>query len=125
MNALQVETDCRARLRQRAKAVKLRMISISASISGKYGAGQQRFSPQRDEAVGIEVPRMQRPEPHLRRLSVGIHRRRSPCEITCSASLIVGPHPQHANDPLLFEHLVYQAVLDIDSTGIRALEIAN
>lgn len=70
INALQVATDCRARPGQSAKAVKLRMMSIPACSSSKYGSGQQRFSPQRDQALGIEVLRMQRPEPHLRRLAL-------------------------------------------------------
>jgi hypothetical protein len=68
MDALEVGTDCGTRRDLTAKTLELRVISIAASISAQHCSSQQRFSPQCDKAFGIEVPRMQRPEPHLRGL---------------------------------------------------------
>jgi hypothetical protein len=69
MNALQVRTDCGTWRRLGAKTLELRMMSITAGVPAENGASEEGFAPQRDEALGIEVPRMQRPEPHLRRLT--------------------------------------------------------
>ena len=79
MNALQVCTDYGTWRRLRAKAPKLWMTSIAASVPAQHRLSQQRLSPQRDEALGIEVLRMQRPKPHLRRLTISVYlsRRRS------------------------------------------------
>jgi hypothetical protein len=70
MNTLQIGIDRGAWCWVRAKTLELWMIPIAASAPAENGAGQQRFSPQCDEALGIEVPWMQRPEPHLRRLTL-------------------------------------------------------
>lgn len=59
VNFLQVATDRETRRGLRAKTVKLRMISIAPSVSAKDCASQQCLSPQGDEALAIEVPRMQ------------------------------------------------------------------
>ena len=69
VNALQVGTDGRTRRGLRAKTLKLWMTSVTASVSAQHCLGQQRLSPQRDQALRIEVLRMQRPKPHLRRLT--------------------------------------------------------
>jgi len=69
MNALQVGTDRGARRRLRAKTLKLRMTPIAASVSAQHCPSQQRLSPQRDEALRIEVSRMQLPKSHLRHLT--------------------------------------------------------
>ena len=50
------------------------------------------------------------------RLPVGRHAGRS---------LVVRPHAQHSNDPLLDENLIHHAVLNIDATRVSAREVAD
>jgi len=64
MNASQVGTDRRTRRSLAVKTLELRVISIAAGVSAQHGSSQQRFSPQCDKALRIEVSRMQRPESH-------------------------------------------------------------
>ena len=59
MNGSQVGADRRARRRVKAKAFELRVMSIAARVPGQHRAGEQRFPPQGDEALGIEVAGMQ------------------------------------------------------------------
>jgi len=40
-------------------------------------------------------------------------------------SFVVGPHANHFYDPLFLQHLINQAVLNIDSPGIRACQISD
>src|SRR6266481_2749279 len=40
-------------------------------------------------------------------------------------SFIMGPHPKHFYDPGFFKDLIYQTVLNIDTAGIRASEVAD
>ena len=42
-----------------AKALELRMESIAAGTAPKHLAREERLAPQRDEALGIEIARMQ------------------------------------------------------------------
>ena len=69
MNTLHIGTDCGTRRRVRAKTLELWMTPITASAPAENGTGQQRFSPQCDEALGSRLPRVQRPESHLGRLT--------------------------------------------------------
>ena len=59
VDALEVGTDCRSRRSLSAKPLELRVTSITPSLSAKHGSSQQRFSPQCDKALWIEIPRMQ------------------------------------------------------------------
>jgi len=47
------------------KALQLRVMAIIRSAATQDGACQQRFTPQRDPALRIEIPGMDRPESHL------------------------------------------------------------
>jgi len=47
-----------------AKPRELRMAGVSAGRAAQDLLGEQRFPPGRDESPGVEVARMQRPEPH-------------------------------------------------------------
>ena len=64
VNTCQIRTDGRKRRSLRAKACELWMIAITARVTAQYRSGQQGFTPQRDQALWIEVFRMQRPETH-------------------------------------------------------------
>ena len=48
-----------------AKACELRMVAVASSASAQYRAGQQCFPPQRNEALRIEIVRMNGPETHV------------------------------------------------------------
>jgi hypothetical protein len=49
----------------RLKPNKLRMMAITSGLSGEDFMGQQRLSPNRDQAFGVEVLGMNRPQSHL------------------------------------------------------------
>src|SRR5690606_29502273 len=51
-------------MRMLAEALQLGMVNVPARFTTQHGLGQQRLSPQRDEADGVQVPGMQRPESH-------------------------------------------------------------
>jgi hypothetical protein len=37
----------------------------------------------------------------------------------------MGPHPDHFNDAVLFQHLIDKSMLDVDPAGIGACQVAN
>jgi hypothetical protein len=59
VNALQIRTDCGPRRDLGAKALELRVISIAASVPAQDSSSQQGLSPQRNEPLRIQVPRVQ------------------------------------------------------------------
>ncbi len=48
-----------------AKACELRMVTVASSSSAQYRSSQQGFSPQRNQALRIEIARMNGPETHV------------------------------------------------------------
>lgn len=62
MYAAQVLGDCAARRRQVEKACELRMVPVATGSAAQHGLREQRFPPQRDQAAGIEILRMQAPK---------------------------------------------------------------
>ncbi len=40
-------------------------------------------------------------------------------------SPVVSPHGEHAHDLLGLQDFIYESVVDIDSTGVAALEVSN
>lgn len=51
-------------VRMRAEPLKLRMVPVATGSSRQHLARQQRFAPGGDEAFGIQVFRVERPESH-------------------------------------------------------------
>lgn len=49
----------------RPKARELRVMPIAASLAAQYRPRQQGFTPQRDQALRIEVARMKGPQTHV------------------------------------------------------------
>ncbi len=47
------------------KALQLRMVPIASCLPAQYGASQECFAPQRNQALRIKVLRMDCPESHL------------------------------------------------------------
>jgi len=48
----------------REKSRELRMVSIASSLTAQHRSCQQRLAPQCNQALGIEVARMDSPETH-------------------------------------------------------------
>lgn len=46
------------------KTLKLRMIPVAFGITSQHGLRQQRFTPQRDQALPVKIPWMESPQPH-------------------------------------------------------------
>lgn len=63
-NRRQVRVDCGDGSRMRAKADQLRMLPVPSGSTSQHGSSQQAFSPEGDEASGIEMRGIQRPKPH-------------------------------------------------------------
>jgi hypothetical protein len=59
----QIGVDGRDGIRLRTEALELRMVAIAAGFAAQDGAREQRFAPDGDETLGVEIARMQRPEP--------------------------------------------------------------
>lgn len=57
-NSRQVGVDRRQRVAGGAKPRELRMVPVSARASGQHGSGQQGLSPESDQPLGVQVPRM-------------------------------------------------------------------
>jgi hypothetical protein len=47
------------------KSLELGMMRVTACLAAEHGAREQPFAPERDEPAGVEVTRMERPEPHV------------------------------------------------------------
>ena len=71
VNGLEVRGDGRQLRRMILESLQLRMVAVAARFSTQYRLRQQRFPPQRDQSLGIEVFRMQGPEAHVPGRSVG------------------------------------------------------
>jgi hypothetical protein len=54
------------------EAKKLGMMAIAPGLAPQNGAGQQRFTPQGNEALRIEVPGMKGPESHAGSAVTGV-----------------------------------------------------
>ena len=52
------------RRRARLKPLQLRVPAIATGAPTKHLARKQRLTPQRDQALGVEVPRVNRPQAH-------------------------------------------------------------
>ena len=61
---LQVRIDGRSRKGVRAEPLELRMVPVTAGFAAQDGLCEQRLAPERDQPLGIEIARMQAPEPH-------------------------------------------------------------
>jgi len=56
--------DARERAPMRTKPDQLRMIAVTAGPAAEDGTGEERLAPGRNKTARVEIPRMQRPEPH-------------------------------------------------------------
>jgi hypothetical protein len=61
---MQIGVDRGDRIRASPKAFQLRVIAVAAGSAAQDGPGEQPFTPEGHEPFGIEVPRMDRPQPH-------------------------------------------------------------
>ena len=48
----------------RAKALELWVMAVSLGGAPEHCAGEQPFSPEGNQTFGVEMPGMERPEPH-------------------------------------------------------------
>lgn len=55
VNGCEIEIDCEPRLLVYFEPFQLRMICVAASLSAKHCLGEQRFAPQGDKALWIEI----------------------------------------------------------------------
>lgn len=62
----EITGDRSCRRRRRSKSAKLRMASVASRASEQNLLRQQSFTPGRDQALWVEVLRVNRPEPHSR-----------------------------------------------------------
>jgi len=46
-------------------------------------------------------------------------------EAGANLSVIVSPHADHLDHMVFFDHLVYESVLNVDSSGIRASPVVS
>ena len=67
MDSRKIRTYGATRKRMCPKSVQLRMAPISLCLSTQYRPCQQRFAPQRNQALRIEVLRVDCPESHIAR----------------------------------------------------------
>jgi hypothetical protein len=65
MDSRKIRVYGATRIRVRPKTGQLRMVSITPSLPAQYRPCQQRFAPQRDQALRIKVLRMDCPESHI------------------------------------------------------------
>jgi hypothetical protein len=63
----QVRIDRQPRRGMRPEAFELRMLPVTTRFIAKHGTGEQSLAPQRDQSLPIQVPGMQRPQPHCNR----------------------------------------------------------
>src|SRR5262245_4147706 len=64
VNGPEIGVEASYRLRLRAEADQLGMPAISCGVSAQYRACQQGLAPKGDEAAGIQVFRVDGPDPH-------------------------------------------------------------
>ena len=64
VNVSEVRVDECDRVRPGLEAAKLRMLAIAASATLKDLASKERFPPERCEALGIEISRVDGPQSH-------------------------------------------------------------
>ena len=64
MDTAQISGDRRDRILERAESPELRMIAVPASTPAQDRLRQERLPPEGDQSGGVEVPRMESPEPH-------------------------------------------------------------
>ena len=65
MDTAEERRDGGRRVGHGLKANELRVVLVALCFSAQNLLGQQRFAPQRDDARGVEVFRMKRPQSHL------------------------------------------------------------
>src|SRR5580765_4549461 len=58
----QIGVDRRDGIRVGAEALELRMVTVAARFAAQNGAREQSLAPDGDQALRVEVARMQRPE---------------------------------------------------------------
>jgi hypothetical protein len=64
VHGAEVGRDGPERAGLRAEPAQLRMTAVTPRSPAQHGLGEQRFAPQSHQAAPVEVPRMQRPDPH-------------------------------------------------------------
>ena len=60
----EIAVECGQGARSSAEARQLRMVVVAARAAGEYRPSQQTLSPERHQTAGIEMTRMNGPEPH-------------------------------------------------------------
>ena len=63
MHALEIDVDRSARSAAGAEALQLRMVTIADGLPTQNVLCEERLAPEGDQALRIEVLRVQRPEP--------------------------------------------------------------
>ena len=81
MNGSEIRIDCVSGTSMREKSRQLRVVSVAASLTTQHGSCQQGLAPQCNQALRIEVTRMDRPEAHAN---------------VYSTRLLGQPYPSHA-----------------------------
>ena len=64
MNAAQILTDAANRRRVRAKPKQLRVMLVALCLAPEHGLREERFPPESNQALGVEILRMKTPDPH-------------------------------------------------------------
>jgi hypothetical protein len=64
MNGSKISVDRRPWRATLTKPLQLRVVSIANGIASKDGSSKERFPPQRDQACGIKILRMDAPQAH-------------------------------------------------------------
>lgn len=63
-DAVQVQIDRGQRIGEVAEPRELRVVAVAAGRAAQHGTREQTLAPQRDQAAGVEVTWVDRPEPH-------------------------------------------------------------
>jgi hypothetical protein len=61
---LQISSNGAKRRRMILESNELGVAAVAACCAAKYSLGQKRLSPERYKSLPVQIPRMQRPEPH-------------------------------------------------------------
>src|SRR6516162_9872465 len=64
MNSNQIGGDSSKWGRRRPEPGELRVMLVSFGGAAQDFLGQQRLAPKSDQSLGVEIPRMKRPQPH-------------------------------------------------------------
>ncbi len=64
VNYGEIAIDRGARCRARAKTLQLRVMPLTSRAPAQHFACEQRFAPQCDQALGVEIPWMEGPQAH-------------------------------------------------------------